>query len=149
MQQALAVVTLMETVLSRVSANAGSKPITRQGVRTAHSCTGVLRWQPFLQVSERAMKSSCVLYVRLTANAFVLRGETRLRRYTAGHAELDERLSTAVTERTKAIVPVHYGVGCEMEPLMGIAEEHDCVVIEDALRHHVDPRGHPLGSIGP
>ena len=49
---------------------------------------------------------------------------------------LDEsQIEAAVTERTKAIVPVHYaGVSCEMDRIMEIAERHDLLVIEDAAQ---------------
>ena len=70
-----------------------------------------------------------------TANAFVLRGAkvvfVDIRPDTMN---IDEKLiESAVTEKTKAIVPVHYaGVGCEMDTIMDIAERHGLMVIEDA-----------------
>ena len=87
-----------------------------------------------------------------TANAFVLRGAVPvfvdIRPDTLN---LDESLlESAITERTKAIVPVHYaGFGCEMERVMAIAGAHDLTVIEDAA-HAVLARhdGRALGSIG-
>ncbi len=69
-----------------------------------------------------------------SVNAFVLRGArpvfVDVRPDTLN---LDERLiEAAVTERTKAIVPVHYaGVGCEMDTIMDIANRHDIAVVED------------------
>ena len=64
---------------------------------------------------------------------------------------LDESLiEDAITDRTRAIVPVHYaGVGCEMDRIMAIAERHDLIVIEDAAQA-VNARfnGKYLGSIG-
>lgn len=87
-----------------------------------------------------------------TANAFVLRGAVPVfvdcRPDTLN---LDERLvEEAVTERTKAIVVVHYGgVACDMDPIMEIADRHGLHVIEDnahGLGGHY--RGRPLGSIG-
>src|SRR5689334_13503465 len=67
-----------------------------------------------------------------TANAFVLRGATPvfvdIRPDTLN---LDERLiADAITDRTKAIVPVHYaGVACEMDTIMHIARERELLVI--------------------
>ena len=64
---------------------------------------------------------------------------------------LDEtKLERAITERTRAIVPVHYaGVACEMEPVLELARHHDLLVIEDAA-HAVNAfyKGRALGSIG-
>ncbi len=47
---------------------------------------------------------------------------------------LDERLvEAAITERTRAIIAVHYGgVGCEMDELRRIAQRHSLTLIEDA-----------------
>lgn len=87
-----------------------------------------------------------------TANAFVLRGAkvvfVDIRPDTMN---IDERLiEDAVTERTKAIVPVHYaGVACEMETIMDIAKRHNLLVIEDAAQGIMSAyKGQPLGTIG-
>ena len=47
---------------------------------------------------------------------------------------IDENLiEDAITEKTKAIVPVHYaGVSCEMDKIMEIAKKHNLYVVEDA-----------------
>lgn len=72
-----------------------------------------------------------------TADAFVLRGAKAvfvdIRPDTMN---LDETLvEEAITERTKAIVPVHYaGVSCEMDTIMEIAGRHHLKVIEDAAQ---------------
>lgn len=87
-----------------------------------------------------------------TANAFVLRGATPvfvdIRPDTLN---LDEdRVQAAVTRRTKAIVPVHYaGVGCEMDDLVSIAEQHGLLIVEDAAQGLLASyKGRPLGGIG-
>ena len=87
-----------------------------------------------------------------TANAFVLRGGVPvfvdIRPDTLN---IDERLiEAAITERTKAIVVVHYaGVACEMDAIMTLAEKHGLLVIEDAAHGILAGyRGRPLGSIG-
>ena len=87
-----------------------------------------------------------------TADAFVLRGATPvfvdIRPDTMN---IDERLiEAAVTERTKAIVPVHYaGVACEMDTIMEIAKRHHLFVIEDAAQGVMASyKGRALGSIG-
>jgi dTDP-4-amino-4,6-dideoxygalactose transaminase len=87
-----------------------------------------------------------------TANAFVLRGATPVFcDVRADTLNLDERrLEEAITERTRAIVPVHYaGVGCEMDAILALAERHDLRVIEDAAQGiGATYRGRPLGSFG-
>ena len=87
-----------------------------------------------------------------TANAFVLRGAkvvfVDIRPDTMN---IDEKLiESAVTEKTKAIVPVHYaGVGCEMDTIMDIAERHGLMVIEDAAQGVMASyKGRALGTIG-
>lgn len=87
-----------------------------------------------------------------TANAFVLRGAkivfTDIRPDTMN---IDEKLiEDAITERTKAIVPVHYaGVGCDMDAICEIAKRHDLFVIEDAAQGVMSSyKGRALGSIG-
>ncbi len=87
-----------------------------------------------------------------TADAFVLRGAVPvfvdIRPDTMN---LDEkRIEDAVTERTRAIVPVHYaGVACEMDTIMDIAGRHGLMVIEDAAQGVLSSyKGRALGTIG-
>ena len=87
-----------------------------------------------------------------TADAFVLRGAKAvfvdIRPDTMN---IDEKLiEDAVTEHTKAIVPVHYaGVGCEMDAIMDVATRHNLMVVEDAAQGIMASyKGKPLGTIG-
>ena len=44
-----------------------------------------------------------------------------------------ERIRAAITPRTKAIMPVHYGgLACDMDAILAIAREHGLKVVEDA-----------------
>src|SRR5512134_720255 len=69
-----------------------------------------------------------------TVNAFVLRGArpvfVDIRSDTLN---LDEsRLESAITPKTRAIVPVHYaGVGCEMDEILAVASQHSISIVED------------------
>ncbi len=87
-----------------------------------------------------------------TADAFVLRGATAvfvdIRPDTMN---MDENLiEAAITDKTKAIVPVHYaGVSCDMDKIMEIADKYNLVVIEDAAQGIMSTyKGQALGTIG-
>ncbi|TFF78494.1 dTDP-4-amino-4,6-dideoxygalactose transaminase [Aeromonas taiwanensis] len=87
-----------------------------------------------------------------TANAFVLRGAkivfVDIRRDTMN---IDEDLiEDAITNKTKAIVPVHYaGVACEMDKIMAVAKKYNLFVVEDAAQGMMSTyKGKALGTIG-
>lgn len=87
-----------------------------------------------------------------TANAFVLRGATIV--FVDVHPKtmnIDEtKIEAAITDKTKAIVPVHYaGVGCEMQTIMDLAKRYNLYVIEDAAQGMMSTyEGVALGTIG-
>jgi dTDP-4-amino-4,6-dideoxygalactose transaminase len=88
-----------------------------------------------------------------TANAFVSRGATPV------FVDVDEQTlnidvaaaQAALSERTKALVAVHYGgVGCEMQELLQLSDENGLTMIEDAAQGLLASRyGRPLGTFGP
>lgn len=87
-----------------------------------------------------------------TADAFVLRGATAvfvdIRPDTMN---IDEtKIEAAITDKTKAIVPVHYaGVACEMDTIMEIAGRYNLKVVEDAAQGIMSTyKGQALGTIG-
>jgi len=61
-----------------------------------------------------------------------------------------EKIEENITSRTKAILPVHiYGHPCDMESIMGIADERGIVVVEDAAEAHGAMQGTKrTGSFG-
>jgi perosamine synthetase len=61
-----------------------------------------------------------------------------------------ELIEAAITQKTKAILPVHlYGHMCDIEAIMDIAERHGLVVIEDACQAvGATYKGKPSGSFG-
>ncbi len=92
-----------------------------------------------------------------TSNAFVLRGakivfcDSR-----TDHPGIDEdAIEALITDKTKAIVPVHYaGVACDMDKIMDLAAKYKLYVVEDAAQaidsYYTGRDGvkRPLGSIG-
>jgi dTDP-4-amino-4,6-dideoxygalactose transaminase len=118
-----------------------------------HSCTAALDMAAILvdvaPGDEVVMPSFTFVS---TANAFVLRGAVPvfvdIRPDTLN---LDERkLEAAFTNRTRAIVPVHYaGVACEMDHIMALATQYNLCVVEDAAQALGSAyRERPLGQIG-
>jgi dTDP-4-amino-4,6-dideoxygalactose transaminase len=86
-----------------------------------------------------------------SAGAFVLRGAVPvfvdIRPDTLN---LDETLvDDAITERTRAVVPVHYaGVPCEMDAISAVAQRRGIAVVEDAAQALGSTyKGRPAGSL--
>ena len=117
------------------------------------SCTAALEMAAILvdiQLGDEVIMPSYTFVS--TANAFVLRGAkiifVDIRPDTMN---IDEsKIEAAITDKTKAIVPVHYaGVSCEMDTIMDIAQRHDLYVIEDAAQGMMSTyKGQALGTIG-
>lgn len=61
-----------------------------------------------------------------------------------------DMIEAAITPKTKAIMPVHlYGLACDMDPILRIAEKHNLAVIEDACQSHgAAYKGKKVGSFG-
>lgn len=87
-----------------------------------------------------------------TANAFCIRGAKPV------FVDIDPetlnldvaKVAEAITDRTRAIVPVHYaGFSCDMDKLFALAEQHNVPIIEDAAQAICSSyKGRPLGSFG-
>ena len=60
------------------------------------------------------------------------------------------RIEDAITDKTKAIMPVHlYGQPCDMEPILALAEKYRLYVVEDcAQAHGATYKGKTIGSFG-
>lgn len=87
-----------------------------------------------------------------SALAFVRQGATLVFADSrADQPNIDEtRLESLITPKTKVIVVVHYaGVACDMDAIMGLANRHGLLVVEDAAQAIDSFYGKkPLGSIG-
>ncbi len=122
-------------------------------VLLTHSCTGALEMAAILadiQPGDEVIMPSYTFVS--TANAFVLRGGVPVFIDVKPHSlNMDETLiEAAITDKTKAIVPVHYaGAACEMDTIMEIATRHGLLVIEDAAQAIFSTyKGRSLGTIG-
>jgi dTDP-4-amino-4,6-dideoxygalactose transaminase len=118
-----------------------------------HSCTAALEMSAILcdiNPGDEVIVPSFTFVS--TANAFVLRGGIPvfidIRPDTLNMDE--SRITEAITERTKVIVPVHYaGVPCAMDEIMAIAGNHHLHVVEDAAQALLSTyKGRYLGTIG-
>jgi len=92
-----------------------------------------------------------------TANAFILRGATIIFCDSSkNHPGIDtDKIEALITNRTKAIVPVHYaGMACNMSKIMELSSKYNIAVVEDAAQaidnYYTFPNGDvkALGSIG-
>jgi dTDP-4-amino-4,6-dideoxygalactose transaminase len=118
-----------------------------------YSCTAALEMAAILAGIEAGDEVIMPSYTFVsTANAFVLRGGipvfVDIRPDTLN---IDEtKIEAAITDKTKAIVPVHYAsVACDLDSVMDIAKQYNLLVIEDAAQAILSRfRGHTLGRIG-
>ncbi len=107
-------------------------------VLLTHSCTAALEIAAFLcdiQPGDEVILPSFTFVS--TANAFYLRGAKLI--FVDIHQDtlnIDEKkVEKAITDRTKAIVVVHYaGVACNMDYIINIAHKNNIYVIEDAAQ---------------
>lgn len=129
------------------------KKINARNVFLVHSCTAALEISALLLDIKDGDEVIMPSYTYVsTANAFVLRGakivfvdvdkETMI-------LNLDE-VEKAITSKTKAIVPVHYGgVSCDMDRLLEISNKNNIKIIEDAAQTlYSKYKDKYLGTIG-
>jgi dTDP-4-amino-4,6-dideoxygalactose transaminase len=118
-----------------------------------HSCTGALEMAAIMAdigLGDEVIMPSFTFVS--TANAFVLRGGVPV--FVDIKPEtlnIDEnKIEEAITDRTKAIIPVHYaGVPCAMDEILDIARRFGLLVVEDAAQALLSTyKGRCLGTIG-
>lgn len=118
-----------------------------------NSCTGGLHISlAVLDIGEGHEVITSSLTFAATANVAVIRGAkpvfVDVRKDTFNMDP--EKIEAAITKRTKAIIPVHYGgQPCDMDAIMEVAKHYDLYVIEDAS-HAVgaEYNGKRIGTIG-
>jgi len=118
-----------------------------------HSCTAAIEMSAILcdiKPGDEVIMPSFTFVS--AANAFVLRGGVPvfidIRPDTLNMDE--NKVEDAVTDKTKAIVPMHYaGVPCSMDEIMNLAGIYGLCVIEDAAQALLSTyKGRYLGTIG-
>jgi dTDP-4-amino-4,6-dideoxygalactose transaminase len=129
------------------------KALGSQRVLLTHSCTAALELAAILIDTQPGDEIIMPSYTFVsTANAFALRGGVPVFcDIRSDTLNIDEKLlEAAITDKTKAIVVVHYaGVGCEMDPILALAAKHNLLVIEDAAQAFLASyRGRRLGTLG-
>lgn len=124
-----------------------------KGVLLTTSCTHALEMAALLldiEAGDEVIMPSFTFVS--TATAFVLRGARIV------FADIDPAtmnispgaIEAAISPRTKAIVVMHYaGIGCEMAPIMALAEQYGLAVVEDAAHcPGAYYQGRHLGTFG-
>jgi len=117
------------------------------------SCTDALEMTALLMEIEEGDEVIMPSYTFVSsANAYALWGAS-IRFIDVDPLTMNmnaELIEDAITERTKAIVAVHYaGISCDMDKIMDIAKRHHLFVIEDAAQALMSTyKDKPLGTIG-
>lgn len=117
------------------------------------SCTDALEMAAILCDIQPGDEVICPSYTFVSsALAFVRAGATIVFADSyPDHPNIDaDKIESLITDRTKAIVVVHYaGHACDMDKIMEIATRHHILVVEDAAQA-IDAfyKGKPLGGIG-
>ena len=142
-----------EGSFSRRSAELLERELGIASALVTTSCTAALEMAALLLDPRPGDEVILPAYTFVSSvNAFVLRGvKPVFADVRSDTLNIDEQqLSDLITERTRAIVVVHYsGIACEMESIAGLAAERGVELIEDnAHGLFASYRGKPLGSFG-
>ncbi|MBR9773918.1 MAG: dTDP-4-amino-4,6-dideoxygalactose transaminase [Cytophagales bacterium] len=123
-----------------------------------HSCTQALEMAALLMDLKPGDEVILPSYTYVsTANAFALRGcKVVFADSCRDYPGIDTgKLAHLITDKTKAIVAVHYGgIACDMEQLLAISQRYNLYLVEDAAAgidgYYVskDQSKRPLGSFG-
>ena len=116
------------------------------GTAALHIALGGLRVGPGDEVIVPSYTFIATSMCVLQAGAIPVFADVKPDDHCIDPADIERR----VTDRTRAIIPVHlYGCVCDMDEIMSVAEKHDLIVIEDAAEAHGSTyKGKKVGSIG-
>lgn len=138
---------------TKLSSELMEKKFNAKKVLLTTSCTAALEMAALLLNIKEGDEVIMPSYTFVsTANAFVIHGGipvfVDIRKDTMN---IDENLiEAAITEKTKAIVVVHYaGVGCEMDKICDIGKKYNIPIVEDAAQGvNATYKNRYLGTIG-
>lgn len=138
---------------TKLSSELMEKKFNAKKVLLTTSCTAALEMTALLLDIKEGDEVIMPSYTFVsTANAFVIHGGipvfVDIRKDTMN---IDETLiEAAITEKTKAIVVVHYaGVGCDMDKICAIGKKYNIPIVEDAAQGvNATYKGKYLGTIG-
>ena len=116
------------------------------GTSTLHSCLAAAGVGPGDEVISPALTVISDAAVTLHQNAVPVFADIDPDTFNMDPQDVERR----ITPRTKAIMPVHlYGLPCDMDPIMALAEKHHLTVIEDAAQCFLgEYKGRLAGTIG-
>ena len=116
------------------------------GTATLHSCLAAAGVGPGDEVISPALTVISDAAVTLFQNAVPVFADIDPETFNMDPADVERR----ITPRTKVIMPVHlYGLPCDMDPIMALAEKHNLIVIEDSAQCFLgEYKGRLAGTIG-
>ncbi|MEN3185781.1 MAG: DegT/DnrJ/EryC1/StrS family aminotransferase [Atribacterota bacterium] len=119
---------------------------TTNGTSALHTALAACEIGPGDEVIVTSYSFIASAFCVLQAGAIPVFADVRRETHTLDPEDVEKK----ITPRTKAILPVHlYGIPCDMDALMDIAQKHGLYVIEDcAQAHGSEYRGKKVGSIG-
>jgi len=119
---------------------------TTNGTSALHTALAACEIGPGDEVIVTSYSFIASAFCVLQAGAIPVFADVRRETHTLDPEDVERK----ITARTKAILPVHlYGIPCDMDPLMEIAQKHGLFIIEDcAQAHGSEYRGKKVGSIG-
>ena len=116
------------------------------GTSTLHSCLAAAKIGPGDEVIVPALGVMATPFAVMFQNAVPVFCDVDPETFVMDPADVARR----ITPYTKAIIPVSlYGLPCDMDPIMGLAEKHNLIVIEDNAQCYLSYyKGRVAGSIG-
>ena len=116
------------------------------GTSTLHSCLAAAGVGPGDEVISPALTVISDVAVTLHQNAVPVFADIDPDTFNMDPEDVERK----ITPRTKAIMPVHlYGLPCDMDPIMALAEKYNLTVIEDAAQCFLgEYKGRLAGTIG-
>jgi perosamine synthetase len=116
------------------------------GTSTLHSCLAAAGVGPGDEVISPALTVISDAAVTIHQNAVPVFADIDPETFNMDPKDVERK----ITPRTKVIMPVHlYGLPCDMDPIMALAEKYNLIVIEDSAQCFLgEYKGRLAGTIG-